>query len=126
MINQAPIVRYMASVCEMFFADFCKKTFSAESTILLCAHPKSDFELFEPAAHHRVMHSQMIWRVQALPPLRGACPELGRTVKSFQLFNRRRSVQIDSEQFYVYPKLDLRFNGASLKKIFCRPAAAAG
>jgi hypothetical protein len=31
MINQAPIVRYMASVCEIFFADFCKKTFSAES-----------------------------------------------------------------------------------------------
>jgi len=34
MINQAPIVRYMASVCEMFFADFCKKTFSAESIVM--------------------------------------------------------------------------------------------
>jgi hypothetical protein len=34
MINQAPIVRYMASVCEIFFADFCKKTFSAESHIM--------------------------------------------------------------------------------------------
>jgi len=33
MINQAPIVRYMASVCEIFFADFCKKTFSAESIL---------------------------------------------------------------------------------------------
>jgi hypothetical protein len=31
MINQAPIVRYMASVCEILFSDFRKKTFSAES-----------------------------------------------------------------------------------------------
>ena len=31
MINQAPIVRYRASVCEIFFSDFRKKTFSAES-----------------------------------------------------------------------------------------------
>jgi len=30
MINQAPIVRYTASVCEIFFSDFRKKTFSAE------------------------------------------------------------------------------------------------
>ena len=27
--------------------------------ILLCAYPNSNFELFEPAAHHRIMHSQM-------------------------------------------------------------------
>jgi len=27
--------------------------------ILLCAYPNSNFELFEPAAHRRVMHSQM-------------------------------------------------------------------
>jgi len=31
MINQAPIVRYTASVCEIFFSEFWKKTFSAES-----------------------------------------------------------------------------------------------
>jgi hypothetical protein len=33
MINQAPIVRYRASVCEIFFSDFRKKTFSAESNL---------------------------------------------------------------------------------------------
>jgi hypothetical protein len=43
MINQAPIVRYRASVCEIFFFDFRKKTFSAESKVLL--HP--------PHVHHR-------------------------------------------------------------------------
>jgi hypothetical protein len=31
MINQGPIVRYTASVCEIFFSDFRQKTFSAES-----------------------------------------------------------------------------------------------
>jgi hypothetical protein len=31
MINQAPIVRYTAFVSEIFFSDFRKKTFSAES-----------------------------------------------------------------------------------------------
>ena len=31
MINQAAIVRYTATVCEIFFSDFRKKTFSAES-----------------------------------------------------------------------------------------------
>jgi len=31
MVNQAPIVRYTASVCEIFFSDFWKKGFSAES-----------------------------------------------------------------------------------------------
>ena len=30
MINQAPIVRYTASVSEIFFPDFRRKTFSAE------------------------------------------------------------------------------------------------
>lgn len=34
MINQAPTVRYTASVCEIFFSDFRKKTFSAESQSL--------------------------------------------------------------------------------------------
>jgi len=34
MLNQGPIVRYTASVCEIFFSDFRKKTFSAESPIL--------------------------------------------------------------------------------------------
>jgi hypothetical protein len=33
MINQAPIVRYTASVCEIFFSDFREKTFSAESEL---------------------------------------------------------------------------------------------
>jgi hypothetical protein len=32
MINQGPIVRYTASVCEIFFSDFRQKTFSAESS----------------------------------------------------------------------------------------------
>jgi hypothetical protein len=31
MINQAPIVRYRASVSEIFFPDFWNGTFSAES-----------------------------------------------------------------------------------------------
>jgi hypothetical protein len=31
MINQVPIVRYTAFVSEIFFSDFRKKTFSAES-----------------------------------------------------------------------------------------------
>ncbi len=35
--------------------------------ILLCAYPNSNFELFEPAAHRRVMHSQMFGdRVQPI------------------------------------------------------------
>jgi hypothetical protein len=33
MINQAPIVRYTAFVSEIFFSDFRKKTFSAESKL---------------------------------------------------------------------------------------------
>jgi hypothetical protein len=39
MINQAPIVRYTASVCEIFFSDFRKKTFSAESVMILAPEP---------------------------------------------------------------------------------------
>jgi hypothetical protein len=31
MINQAPIVRYTASVCETFLPNFWRKPFSAES-----------------------------------------------------------------------------------------------
>ena len=34
MINQAPIVRYTAFVSEIFFSDFRKKTFSAESYLI--------------------------------------------------------------------------------------------
>jgi len=34
MINQGPIVRYTASVCEVFFSDFRQKTFSAESSVM--------------------------------------------------------------------------------------------
>jgi hypothetical protein len=34
MINQAPIVRYTASVYKIFFSDFRKKTFSAESIVM--------------------------------------------------------------------------------------------
>jgi hypothetical protein len=35
--------------------------------MLLCAYPNSNFELFAPAAHHRVMHSQMFGdRVQPI------------------------------------------------------------
>jgi hypothetical protein len=34
MINQAPIVRYTAFVSEIFFSDFRKKTFSAESKVM--------------------------------------------------------------------------------------------
>jgi hypothetical protein len=33
MINQAPIVRYTASVCETFLPNFWRKPFSAESII---------------------------------------------------------------------------------------------
>ena len=33
MINQAPIVRYTASVSEKFFPNSWRKTFSAESTL---------------------------------------------------------------------------------------------
>ena len=33
-INQASIVRYTASVCEIFFPAFWKKTFSAESNVM--------------------------------------------------------------------------------------------
>ena len=33
MINQAPIVRYTASVSENFFPNFWRKTFSAESEL---------------------------------------------------------------------------------------------
>jgi len=31
---QAPLVRYRASVCEIIFSDFRKKTFSAESMVM--------------------------------------------------------------------------------------------
>ncbi len=34
MINQAPIGGYKSSVCEIFFSDFRKKTFSAESIVM--------------------------------------------------------------------------------------------
>jgi hypothetical protein len=34
-INQAPIVRYRASVSEIFFPDFWNGTFSAESNLTL-------------------------------------------------------------------------------------------
>jgi hypothetical protein len=34
MINQAPIVRYTASVSENFFPNFWRKTFSAESSVM--------------------------------------------------------------------------------------------
>jgi len=42
MINQAPIVRYTASVCEIFFSDFRKKTFSAESVLTYTSFRWSD------------------------------------------------------------------------------------
>ena len=35
MINQAPIVRYTASVSENFFPNSWRKTFSAESVLIL-------------------------------------------------------------------------------------------
>jgi len=44
MINQAPIVRYTASVCEKFFSDFRKKTFSAESQSLQSFDFRPSFE----------------------------------------------------------------------------------
>src|SRR6266508_5593356 len=49
MINQAPIVRYTASVCEKFLSDFRKKTISAESVIDLFS---SDKQLL-----HQLVHS---------------------------------------------------------------------
>jgi len=46
MINQAPIVRYTASVCELFFSGFSKKTFSAESILILLKTPLLFFSFF--------------------------------------------------------------------------------
>jgi len=55
MINQAPIVRYTASMCEIFFSDFLKKTFSAES--LFKPETFKSFQLFPligTTAHRRI------------------------------------------------------------------------
>jgi hypothetical protein len=57
MINLGASVDCGAFVSEKFSHHFAPKGYSAES--LLCAYPNSNFELFEPAAHRRVMHSQM-------------------------------------------------------------------
>jgi hypothetical protein len=43
MINQAPIVRYTASVCETFLPNFWRKPFSAES-IIKSDHPAGNFK----------------------------------------------------------------------------------
>jgi len=40
MINQVPIVRYTAFVSEIFFSDFRKKTFSAESYYYISSSDK--------------------------------------------------------------------------------------
>jgi len=41
-INQAPLVRYRSTVCEIFFSNFPKKTFSAESEIGVIPHKLND------------------------------------------------------------------------------------
>jgi len=45
-INQAPIVRYRASVSEIFLPDFWNQSFSAESQSILLKNPLARFFVF--------------------------------------------------------------------------------
>jgi hypothetical protein len=82
--------------------------------ILLCACPNSNFELFEPAAHRRVMHSQMILACSS--QLNSSSCSIADA--QFKRFKPSKGSSRSNRQEQA--SACSRWRSASLKKLFCR------